>query len=272
MRPRLIATDLDGTLLDGEGRLSTRSARVLGALAAADVEVLFVTARPPRWLDELVPAVSRHGTVVCLNGALVVDAGSGRVLESYPLADALVREVLGDLRAALPGSRFAAERGSGLAVEHEFPARWPVPDATPAAGRLEELLDGATGKLLARCEVADEELVAAGGARSSRVGPCVADSGAPGLAEITAPGVTKAADPRALGRGARDRGRRGLGFRGHAERPGDAALGRAGPAPSRTPTRASSRSPTSSAARTPRTASRPISRRPCCRARLGSCR
>ncbi len=192
MRPRLIATDLDGTLLDGEGRLSPRSARVLGALAAADVEVLFVTARPPRWLDELVSAVSDHGTVVCLNGALVVDAGSGRVLESYPLADTLVREVLGDLRAALPGSRFAAERGSGLAIEHEFPARWPVPDATPAAVRLEELLDGATGKLLARCEVADEELVER--VREVLAGRAlVSDSGAPGLAEITAPGVTKAA-------------------------------------------------------------------------------
>ncbi len=192
MRPRLIATDLDGTLLDGSGRLSPRTAAVLGALAAMEVEVLFVTARPPRWLDELAAVVSGHGTVVCLNGALVVDVATGRELESHPIDDDLVRELMTDLREQLPQVRFAAERVSGLAVERDFPARWPVPDGTPSAGRLETLLDGRTGKLLARCAVPDHELAA-------RVGEVIgdrallADSGALGLAEITAPGVTKAA-------------------------------------------------------------------------------
>ncbi len=191
MRPRLIATDLDGTLLDAEGRLSARTAGALRALARAGVEVLFVTARPPRWLDELAAVVSGHGTVVCLNGALVIDVGTGRELESHPLADPLVRELLADLRSALPAARFAAERGVGLAVERDFPVRWPVPVGTPSAGRLEELLDGGTGKLLARFAVPDEEL----GPRVEEVlagRAMLADSGAAGLAEITAPGVTKA--------------------------------------------------------------------------------
>ena len=192
MRPRLIATDLDGTLLDGDGRLSTRSAAVLRALAEADVEVLFVTARPPRWLDELAAVVSGHGTVVCLNGALVIDVATGRELESHSLTDVLVRELLVDLRSALPGARFAAERISGLAVEDAFPARWQAPQDTPSAWRLEDLLDGRTGKLLAQFDVPDAEL----GPRVHEVlggRALVADSGAPGLAEITAPGVTKAA-------------------------------------------------------------------------------
>ena len=202
MRPRLIATDLDGTLLDGHGRLSARAAGVLSALAAEGVEVLFVTARPPRWLDELASAVSGHGTVVCLNGALVVDVASGRELESHPLDDRLVLDLMTDLRDHLPGVRFAAERASGLAVERDFPARWPAPDGTPSAPRLETLLDGRTGKLLARCAVPDDEL-------ASRVAQVIgsrallADSGAVGLAEITAPGVTKAA---ALARWAAARG------------------------------------------------------------------
>jgi len=192
MRPRLIATDLDGTLLDGDGRLSARTADVLRALAEADIEVLFVTARPPRWLDELASVVSGHGTVVCLNGALVIDVATGRELESRSLTDALVRELLTDLRVALPGARFAAERISGLVVEDSFPVRWHAPEDTPSAGRLEDLLDGRTGKLLAQFDVPDAEL----GRRVHEVlgrRALVADSGAPGLAEITAPGVTKAA-------------------------------------------------------------------------------
>ncbi|WP_372593034.1 HAD family hydrolase [Actinotalea sp.] len=202
MRPRLVATDLDGTLLDAAGRLSSRTARVLDALAQARIEVLFVTARPPRWLDDLVSAVSGHGTVVCLNGALVIDVATGSELESHPLAGALVRELLTDLRSALPGARFAAERSTGLAVERGFPPRGQLPRGTPVAELLEDLLDDTTGKLLARFDVPDGDL----GSRVAEVlagRALVADSGAVGLAEITAPGVTKAA---ALARWATARG------------------------------------------------------------------
>ena len=191
MRPRLVATDLDGTLLDAHGRLSPRTAAVLRALADAEVEVLFVTARPPRWLDDLAAVVSGHGTVVCLNGALVIDVATGRELESRSLPDVLVRELLADLREELPGARFAAERISGLAVEHAFPTDRRVPQGTPSSARLEDLLDGRTGKLLAQFAVPDQELGwRVGAVLAGRA--VVAGSGAAGLAEITGAGVTKA--------------------------------------------------------------------------------
>ncbi|MEU4545953.1 HAD hydrolase family protein [Nonomuraea dietziae] len=46
--PRLIATDLDGTLLDAEGALSPRTRRALWLVSEAGADVVFVTARPPR--------------------------------------------------------------------------------------------------------------------------------------------------------------------------------------------------------------------------------
>ena len=53
-RPRLIATDLDGTVIGyahtRSGRLSPRTRATLRAAHEAGVAVVFVTGRPLRWL------------------------------------------------------------------------------------------------------------------------------------------------------------------------------------------------------------------------------
>ena len=86
-RPRLIATDLDGTLLRSDGTLSDRTAKVLVEIEEAGIEVVFVTARPPRWLDALADAVAGHGTVICGNGAFVYDVGARTVLAANGSGD-----------------------------------------------------------------------------------------------------------------------------------------------------------------------------------------
>ncbi len=48
MLPRLIATDLDGTLLGPGQVLTPRTVAALGAAVTAGIEVVLVTARPPR--------------------------------------------------------------------------------------------------------------------------------------------------------------------------------------------------------------------------------
>jgi hypothetical protein len=194
MRPRLVATDLDGTLLRPDGTISVRTGRVLRALHAQGIDVVFVTARPPRWIDDVAHAVAGHGIVICLNGAFVYEPGSRRVLEHRTIADELLVDVVADLRAALPGAAFAVEGVSGIGSEHGFDHGEHVlpPDAS-VAERVEELLDGTAGKLLVRCAgtpttvlVDQVERVLAGRA-------VVADSGAAGLAEISGPGVSKGA-------------------------------------------------------------------------------
>ncbi len=69
---RLLASDLDGTLVGPSGGMfSPRTRAALDACEAAGVPVVFVTGRPPRWLDGL--ADGRSGVAICANGALVVD-------------------------------------------------------------------------------------------------------------------------------------------------------------------------------------------------------
>lgn len=192
---RLVATDLDGTLLRDDGRISERTRRALLAAQEAGIDVVFVTARPPRWVDEVASAVGGHGIVLCLNGAFVYDAASSRVLAELTMPDVLVRELVRDLRSAMPSVGFAAERSSGFAAERRYvsPHHEPDgPDGSALADRLEDVLDDSTGKLLARCsDVPDDELVACV-ARVLGDRALVSDSGAPGLAEISGPGITKA--------------------------------------------------------------------------------
>ncbi|MEP6632293.1 MAG: HAD hydrolase family protein [Lapillicoccus sp.] len=191
-RPRLVATDLDGTLLRSDGTGSARTAATLRAVQAAGIRTVLVTARPPRWLDELVHLVGDGGVALCGNGAFVYDVRSRTVLSQRGFEPAAVAAIVADLRRALPGVAFAAERASGFALEDGYRSLHPVPDGA-VRGPVDAASSDLVGKLLGRHpDLAEVEFLA-------RVQEVVGDrgvvaySGAGGLAEISAPGVTKAA-------------------------------------------------------------------------------
>ena len=68
---RLLATDLDGTLLRSDGTVSPRAREAIAAAADAGVQVLFVTGRPPQFLAELAEITGHSGDVLCANGAML---------------------------------------------------------------------------------------------------------------------------------------------------------------------------------------------------------
>lgn len=187
-----MATDLDGTLLRSDGTVSPRTRAALSAVEHAGVAVVFVTARPPRWLDELADLVGAHGLAICANGAIVYDVARRRVVSTRPIPAGSVMAVVKALRAGLPGTSFGCESDTGFAKEPGFLERHPLPPGV-VTGRIETLLEPLPGKLLARNErLAPEEFIARG---RDLVGPLVEVhvSGATGLLEMSARGVTKAA-------------------------------------------------------------------------------
>lgn len=200
--PRLIATDLDGTLLDAAGRVSRRTQEALAGVWERGIITVFVTARPPRWLHPLVDAVGAHGIAICANGAFVYAVDARRIISSTGIDPEVVREVVADVRRAVPGAGFAAERTTGVHADDVFlslRSHSHVSEAHTDTVEVRGPIDGVTGtigKLLVRAP----ELMAAGeredsvqaiaaivGGRAS-----VQFSGAVGLAEIGPPGVTKA--------------------------------------------------------------------------------
>ncbi|NJP99195.1 HAD family hydrolase [Streptomyces zingiberis] len=135
---RLIATDLDGTLLRDDKSVSDRTVAALAAAERAGIDVFFVTGRPARWMDVVSAHVHGHGLAICANGAAVVDLHrGGRVVDLRPLHRLSAMDVVGALRVAAPGTSFAVELTSGLHHEPEYP---PFPLDTGARVKAAELL------------------------------------------------------------------------------------------------------------------------------------
>ena len=151
MTPRLVATDLDGTLVRTDGSISDHTRAVLAAVERHGVPVVFVTGRPLRWAEEVFEHVGDHGLAVVSNGALVWDVAADRPRLRREIPPETVRRVVAELRAAVPGSTFAVETLDGLALEPDYVERHPVPDGARRAPR-GELVDGPVLKLLARHE------------------------------------------------------------------------------------------------------------------------
>lgn len=187
----LIATDLDGTLVPNDSTvISGYTADVLARVDRAGVPVVFVTARPLRWMDGFWPYVARHGLAIVSNGAIVYDARARavRALSGIAPADGLaLTEVIA---RAVPGATFAIECLDGIRQDPNFRERYRVPDGSPR-GPLADIWDAPAVKVLVRHErMADEEF-------RDRVVAVVGDAATatwsvPGLVEISASGVTKA--------------------------------------------------------------------------------
>ena len=139
-RPRLIATDLDGTLLHDDKSVSERTIAALAAAEKAGIEVFFVTGRPARWMDVVSDHVHGHGLAICANGAAVVDLrAGGELLEVRPLRRETALDVVQSLRDAAPGTAFAVELTTGIHYEPTYPPFHQDPGATVATA--EKLLN-----------------------------------------------------------------------------------------------------------------------------------
>ncbi|MGW8954145.1 HAD family hydrolase [Streptomyces sp. NPDC055709] len=200
-RPRLIATDLDGTLLRRDGTLSDRTVRALRTAVDAGAEVVVVTARPPRFLDVLAAATGLTGTAVCSNGALVYDIAARTVTRSLALPLSTAREVATALSAAAPGLGFAVETGHTFLYEPSYRlllsgnARSEL-----AVASLTDLWlsDVPIVQLLAHSVRFEADMLLALAENSVGGAAQFTHSGGRGLLEISAPGVTKAATLSAL--------------------------------------------------------------------------
>lgn len=188
---RLVATDLDGTLVRSDGSVSAYTAEVLAKVEAAGIPVVFVTGRPLRWTEEVFEHVGEHGLAIVSNGALVWDVARHRPHLERPIDPALGLAMCDVIRTAVPGSVFAVETLDGIGLEPEFLERHRVPDGARRAP-VGELFDGPALKLLARHEELgpQEFWDAAEAAVEGRL--VITWSSTTSLLEISAPGVTKA--------------------------------------------------------------------------------
>jgi len=188
--PRLVATDLDGTLLDDEGVLSDRTLDVLRRVQEHGVRVVIVTARPLRWMDELWGHVGGgSGVGIVSNGAITYDIGSREVLDCQGIPAEVGLPMVEAIREAAPGSAIALECLGGYRHEPAYADMHPTPPDM-RVGALEDIWDEPAVKVLAQHLTLDPDDFRA------RVVDAVGERATPTwttdhLMEISAVGVTK---------------------------------------------------------------------------------
>jgi len=189
---RLLALDVDGTLLRSDGTLTTRTRDALRAADSAGWNVALVTGRPLQYVLPLVRELAVGEFVVAANGASVCEVGTGAVLDQSSLPGHVVRLAVQCARRAVPGLCVAATTLRGMHVERGFDQIAPlskadaivVDDATP---RPDDTVHSTVLFALGMDTSAVLAQVAAAVPADVHVSP----SGLPGSVELTAPGVHK---------------------------------------------------------------------------------
>jgi Cof subfamily protein (haloacid dehalogenase superfamily) len=188
---RLVASDLDGTLLRPDETISDRTRKALAAAREAGITVVLVTGRPPRSLGPIAARIGVGGIAICANGAVIWDLDKGAMVDHSPLAADLAARLVHALRENIPGVLFAVELEGGFGRE----AGWSEGLIAAPPDELEadalELVTGPVTKLLARhptlpfAEVAER-------ARDAVGDHAVVTWAGTRVVEISAAGVTKA--------------------------------------------------------------------------------
>jgi Cof subfamily protein (haloacid dehalogenase superfamily) len=200
-RPKLVATDLDGTLLNSEGEISPRTRAALEAAWDAGIPVVGVTGRGPRLLDSVRLALDGRGIAVLAQGGFVVDLERDEVLRTVGLPRdqaaaviARIEQVAGELIVAVEDAAEQSQALHGadgaLRVQHGF--NWPYPEPAHLLPRHEVLPDGPVLKVFLRSSaLGQDELLARA---QSVVDPADAEVTHAGLGfiEVLPPGITKA--------------------------------------------------------------------------------
>ncbi len=128
--PRLIATDLDGTLVDPTDQVTRRTYNALYRAHKAGVKVVLATGRPPRGVELVVSQLPFRPMCLCSNGAVAYDSSRQEILWSRTLKPELLRAVYRvamEQLADFGGVAIAAERvkgGERFLVDPQFADLW----------------------------------------------------------------------------------------------------------------------------------------------------
>ena len=207
MTPALIASDVDGTLLDDDEKITPRTREAV--VAAVDSGAVFVlaTGRPPRWVHPVVDALGFAPMAVCANGAVIYDPATDRIISARTLSADALAELAEIAARVIPGSGLAVERVGTSAHDAATPQfvsspgyehAWLNPDNTEVS--VEDLLSAPAVKLLIRKAGARSSDMAAALAKHVGLEGDITYSTNNGLIEIVPLGISKATGVHELAR------------------------------------------------------------------------
>ena len=126
MSVRLIATDLDSTLLDSDGGVSPRTRAALDAATAAGIHVVPATARNPVGLRHLRPVLGLDEWALCSNGSFGIHLTTRELLFADEVTAPVIAGIVTVLDTAVRGVR-SATPGNGSSPRKGTPTWRPSP-------------------------------------------------------------------------------------------------------------------------------------------------
>ncbi|MEY4469274.1 MAG: hypothetical protein RLZZ87_598 [Actinomycetota bacterium] len=195
LRPKLIATDLDGTIVTHDGAISDRTVKAFTKARDLGVEVFFVTGRPPRWMPEIREAFG-FGSAICGNGAMLYDLMGDKVLEEWLIEIPEQFETVTRLRRSIPEVSFAVESHNYFHREKAYIPRWDVGLDNVGVHAIEEIIKAPALKMLARCSqqnLSSDEMLAIASKELDGLVTVTHSNPHDSLLEISALGVSKGA-------------------------------------------------------------------------------
>ena len=128
---KLLAVDIDGTMLRSDGSLSPRVLDAMGRAVDAGIHLVPATGRPMAVATDVVEASGLDDFWIFANGAITRHLGRNELIRAFWMERSVVVELLGRIRERLPGARFAVEFAATMAYEAGFekvvPNEPPVP-------------------------------------------------------------------------------------------------------------------------------------------------
>ncbi|PHV66986.1 HAD family hydrolase [Williamsia muralis] len=203
--PTLIASDVDGTLIDNQNTVPELVRTMITKATAAGATFVIATGRPPRWIAEITDQLEVEPLAVCANGAIVYDVATDQVLHSATLKASVLEQLAALAYEQIPGCGLAVERVGKSAHDAATPPfvatagyqhAWLNPDHIEMS-EADVLSENAVKMLVRRPELSSDEMAR----RLEAVVGDLADvtfSTDNGLIELSAPGVSKASGLRTL--------------------------------------------------------------------------
>ncbi|MBU8807720.1 Cof-type HAD-IIB family hydrolase [Mycolicibacterium goodii] len=197
--PGLIATDVDGTLLDEDERVTPRTRAAVRAAVAAGTTFVLATGRPPRWIQPVVDGLGMAPMAVCANGAVIYDPSTDRIISAHTLSPEVLAELADIATTVIPGAGLAVERVGRSAHDAATPQfvsspgyehAWLNPDNTEVS--IEDLLSAPAVKLLIRKAGAQSADMAAELIKHIGTQGDITYSTNNGLIEVVPAGISKA--------------------------------------------------------------------------------
>ncbi len=188
---RVVALDMDGTLLRPDLTIGRRTLDAIAAADRAGIRVVVATGRGHRSAEPLLSSITTIDHGVLSNGSYVRDLRARRTLRTSPITSEALAAVLAVVAARAPGSGIGWEHADGFGYDVTYRDVWAHATEWPVVPLDRPPADVPLLKLLVRHpELEEPALLAALGAALPPTVTAATSGGR--LVEITGHGVDKA--------------------------------------------------------------------------------